>query len=39
MSYERLKDRQRAERHGYPENLSLRVHRDRADARCGARDP
>ena len=27
MSYERLKERQRAERHGYPENLSLRVHR------------
>jgi hypothetical protein len=27
MSYERLKERQRAERHGYPENLGLRVHR------------
>ena len=27
MSYERLKERQRAERHGWPENLGLRVHR------------
>ena len=27
MSHERLKERQRAERHGWPENLSLRVHR------------
>jgi len=27
MDYERLKERQRAERHGYPENLGLRVHR------------
>ena len=27
MSYGRLKERQRAERHSYPENLSLRVHR------------
>jgi hypothetical protein len=27
MSYERLKERQRTERHGYPENLRLRVHR------------
>jgi hypothetical protein len=27
MDYKRLKDRQRAERHGWPENLGLRVHR------------
>ena len=27
MDYQRLKDRQRAERAGYPENLALRVHR------------
>jgi len=27
MSFERLKARQRAERHGWPENLGLRVHR------------
>jgi hypothetical protein len=27
MSHERLKERQRAERHGWPENLGLRVHR------------
>jgi hypothetical protein len=27
MNYERLKERQRAERHGWPENLGLRVHR------------
>lgn len=27
MDYERLKARQRAERHAYPENLGLRVHR------------
>jgi hypothetical protein len=26
-SYERLKTRQRAERHGHPPNLALRVHR------------
>ena len=27
MSYQQLKDRQRAERHAWPENLGLRVHR------------
>lgn len=27
MGYERLKERQRAERHAWPENLGLRVHR------------
>jgi hypothetical protein len=27
MQFERLKERQRAERHGWPENLALRVHR------------
>ena len=27
MSFERLKERHRAERHDWPENLSLRVHR------------
>jgi hypothetical protein len=27
MNHERLKERQRAERHAYPENLALRVHR------------
>lgn len=27
MNHERLKERQRTERHGYPENLALRVHR------------
>ena len=27
MSFERLKERQRAERHGWPEHLGLRVHR------------
>lgn len=27
MQYQQLKDRQREERHGYPSNLSLRVHR------------
>ena len=27
MEFERLKERQRAERHDWPENLGLRVHR------------